>query len=582
MKNAKGFGLIVLFFMGYFGFSQETETKDIGTETVTVTKAYTPTVSDAFKIKSVPNLNDSIVLQKKKITYTIFSVPVASTFTPSKGTASKVEKIPPPALFDSYASVGVGNPANVLADFYTSHALDRESSYTLGLNHHSSFGDINGVELNNTFANTRLDAAYKKRDRDMDWGANMGLQHQMYHWYGLPEGFDTSGLAIDEKQHYFMGEAGAHLNLEDAYFQNANVLYRRFWDAVSSGENRAVLQGNLEFPLNEEKLGIGLKVDYVGGSFANASVASPTNDAGINYAHLQVGVNPRLSMLRDDLTLNLGAYLVYGLDLENSNGSLFIYPAVTASYRLLDENLIAYGGVEGELRQNSYFGFVEDNPFVSPTLGIVPTDRQYDAYVGIKGQLLPNVSYNLKGSYTAENFSPLFKLNPQNNFRNDGKTYYLGNSFEVFYDDIKTIGLFGELNVDINRNFTMGLNAEVYEYDTETDNPAWNRPNLMASLFMDYQIGEQWFMGANLFFVGEREDVATTVVPGNPLNSFPATAITLPSFFDANLHMGYRWNKQLSLFIKGANLANNNYQLWANFPVQGLQVLAGATYKFNL
>jgi hypothetical protein len=582
MKNAIRFGLMLVWFGAYLGNSQETETKDIGTETVTVTKAYTPTVSDAFKIKAVPNLNDSIVLQKKKITYTIFSVPVASTFTPSKGAASKVEKTPPPELFNSYASAGGGNPANFLAEFYTSHSINRESGYTLGLNHNSSFGAIDGVVLNNTFANTRLDAAYKKRDREMDWGGNLGFQHQMYNWYGLPEGFDTSGLAIDEKQNYFMAEAGAHINLDDAYFKNANIMYRRFWDAVSSGENRAVMEGNLEFPLNEETFGIGLKVDYVGGSFENNFLGSTTNDAGINYANLQAGINPTLKMLRDDLSLNLGVYIVYGMDLENNDGDFYIYPAVKASYRLLDENLIAYGGVEGDLRQNSYYGFVDDNPYVSPTLRVEPTDSQYNAYLGIKGQLLPNVSYNFKGSYSAENFSPLFKLNPRNDFRNDAKSYYLGNSFEVFYDDIKTLGLFGELNVDVNRNFTLGLNAEVYEYDTETDNPAWNRPNLMGSLFLDYQIGEQWYMGTNLFYVGEREDVATTVVPNNPPNTFPATAISLDGFFDANAHVGYRWNKQLSIFLKGANLANNNYQRWANFPVQGIQVLAGATYKFDM
>ena len=61
---------ILLFILGFIsiGWSQDTgEEDDIGTETVTVTKAYTPTISDAFKIKSLPNLNDSIVLQKKKI-----------------------------------------------------------------------------------------------------------------------------------------------------------------------------------------------------------------------------------------------------------------------------------------------------------------------------------------------------------------------------------------------------------------------------------------------------------------------------------------------------------------------------------
>jgi len=73
--------------------AQEDE-ETIGTETVTVTKAYKPTVSDAFKVKTIPNLNDSIVLQKKKINYSIFSTPVASTFTPAKGKASAVIHMP--------------------------------------------------------------------------------------------------------------------------------------------------------------------------------------------------------------------------------------------------------------------------------------------------------------------------------------------------------------------------------------------------------------------------------------------------------------------------------------------------------
>ncbi|MFX0555227.1 TonB-dependent receptor [Maribacter sp. CXY002] len=576
--------LIIIIIIGnQVSIAQDNDTDDLGTETVTVTKAYTPTVSDAFKIKSVPNLNDSIVLQKKKINYSIFSVPVASTFTPSKGTASRVEKTPPPVLFNSYASAGGGNPANIMAQFYTSHEIDRESSYTIGLDHNSSRGDIAGVQLDNIFSNSSLDASYIKRDRDLDWGADIGVQHQLYNWYGLPDSVydETTVNGIDERQNYFMGEASMHVDVEESVFEHADVKYRRFWDAVKSGENRAIFNVGLQFPLNEEVFGIKAKVDYVGGSFENASINNSTNDAGINYGNLQVGINPRLVMLRDNLSLNLGVNLVYGKDLENSESNFYIYPAVTASYRLLDETVIAYGGVEGELRQNSYYDFVEENSFVSPTLSIAPTDSQYNAYVGLKGQLLPNLSYNIKGSYTAENNTPLFKLNAQNNFRDDEKGYYYGNSFEVFYDDIKTIGIFGELNVDVNRNFTLGLNAEVYDYNTETDNPAWNLPNLTGSLFMDYQIGEKWFMGANLFYVGEREDFSTIAVQNVAPTEFPATIIKLDSFFDANAHVGHRLNNQLSVFVKAANIANTNYQRWANYPVQGLQVLGGATYKFD-
>lgn len=563
--------------------AQEEEKETIGTETVTVTKAYTPTVSDAFKIRSVPNLNDSIVLQKKKINYSIFSVPVASTFTPSKGTASRVERTPPPVLFNSYASVGVGNFGNLNADFYTNRILNRDENITVGLKHYSTQGGIDGVALNDRFANSRLDAGYIKRERDYTWGADIGAHHQYYNWYGLPEdGFDAATIAtIDEGQNYFTAEASGNFKLEDSFFKGVDAIYRRFWDSAQSGENRALFHTSVEFPLNEEMLGIAANVDYVGGSFENVNLNSTVNTGGINYGQLQVGISPSLRMLRDDLSLNLGLKLVYGTDLENSENNFYIYPAITASYRLLEETVIAYGGVVGELRQNSFHDFVGNNPFVSPTLTIAPTDSQYNAYVGFKGQLLPNLSYNVKGSYTAENNSPLFRLNPQNTFRNDDRGYYFGNSFDVFYDDIKTLGLFGELNVDVNRNFTLGVNVEVFDYATETDNPAWNLPNLTASLFLDYQIGEQWYAGANLFYVGEREDFSSVVVQNVLPSEFPATIITLDGFFDANAHVGYRVNDQLSVFLKAANIANNNYQRWANFQVQGLQVLGGATYKFD-
>lgn len=171
-------------------------------------------------------------------------------------------------------------------------------------------------------------------------------------------------------------------------------------------------------------------------------------------------------------------------------------------------------------------------------------------------------------------------MNPQNGFRSEGP-YVYGNSYEVFYDDVKTFGVFGELNIDVNRNFTLGINAEYYSYNTETDNSAWNLPDLTGSLFMDYQIGEKWYAGANLFYVGKRNDFSSVAVQNVQPSEFLAVLIELDSYFDANAHLGYRVNKQLSIFVKAANIANNNYQRWANYQVQGLQVLGGATYKFD-
>ncbi|SDE60375.1 TonB-dependent receptor [Cellulophaga baltica] len=574
-----------LLFLGVFQSitAQEKDKDSIGTETVTVVKAYKPTVSDAFKIKSVPQINDSIVLKKKPIVYSINSVPVASTFTPAKGKAATVDKVPPPILYNSYASLGFGTYDNVLADFYTSRTISRDERLDVGLTHHSSRGDLDSIALKNAFYDTKLVAAYSKGDSDLNWGANLGLQHQLYNWYGVPVGAYSDEIinGIDAKQNYFNAEISGYVNMDNAYLERGEALIRRFWDATKSGENRAMLKGVAQFPIGDENIRIKGKLDYLGGVFKNASLNSTVNTPEINYSLFQVGVGPSIEILRDDLTLNLGVNLVFGLDSENSDSNFYIYPDITASYRVLDETVIAYGGIQGELIQNSYYDYVESNPFVSPTLTVQPTDQKYNAYAGIKGQLLPSLSYNLKASYKTENKKPLYKWNPENTFRDDEKGYYYNNSFDVFYDDVKTLGIFAELNVDIKRNFSLGLNAEAYTYSTETDNPAWNLPKVTSSVFLDYQIDKQWYMGATLFYVGERQDLQASVVQNaNPVD-FPSTIVTLNSYWDTNAHVGYRFNEQLSVFVKANNIANSNYMRWANYPVQGFQLLAGATYKFD-
>ena len=107
---------LILFSLGSLSAQEE----DLGTETVTVVRSYRPTVSEAYKIRPVPDLNDSIVARKIPIQYSIFSVPVASTFVPAKGQAATVAKTEREKLFNTYASFGLGNYTNALADFYTS------------------------------------------------------------------------------------------------------------------------------------------------------------------------------------------------------------------------------------------------------------------------------------------------------------------------------------------------------------------------------------------------------------------------------------------------------------------------------
>jgi len=86
-------------------------------------------------------------------------------------------------------------------------------------------------------------------------------------------------------------------------------------------------------------------------------------------------------------------------------------------------------------------------------------------------------------------------------------------------------------------------------------------------------------MGGSVFFTGERKDELALL--GTLITPVQRQTVTLDSFFDANAHVGYKLFDYLSFYAKVNNIANQDYQRWNNFPVQGIQFLAGATYQFD-
>lgn len=560
-----------------FAFAQESnrQTNDtINTEVVNVVKPYTPKISDAFKVKEIPSLEDEETESRKEVKYNIFSIPVASTFTPAKGKAAAVDKAEPVKLFDNYASFGVGSYTSFLGEVYLNHEINRTESVGGYVSHHSSQGGIDGVVLADDFSDTKFNANYSKKLRDYAWNVDAGARHQVFNWYGIPEGIydDTVIKSIDPQHTYFTFDFGGKIKFDDSMINDGRMRFRRFADDFDSGENRFMFSTNLDIPLRDGELNTTFKFDYLGGTFQR----SLFDNEELKYGNFQVGVIPSYQILEDDLTLNLGVSAYYLNDTEAGKSKFFVFPKITASYRLVDEVLITYGGIEGDLIQNTYYDFAMQNSFLSPTLSIIPTDQQYDAYIGLKGKLSNNMSYNIRGNYKGENNSALIKSNPV--LIGENENYQYGNSFGVVYDDVNTFSLFGEINVDINRNFNLGIKAEYFTYTTEDEAEAWNRPDFEASLFMDIQFDKHWFAGASLFYVGERMDQMFIIDP--LINSAPIT-VALESYFDANAHVGYRINDQWSVYAKANNIANQDYKRWMNYQVQGLQFLAGTTYKFD-
>lgn len=577
-KNIIAFALLLTF---QFSFSQK-KGENIGTEVVNVVKPYTPTISDAFKVKETPVLDDEGNAKKETIKYNIFSFPVASTFTPSKGKAEGVEKEEEAHLFNNYATFGGGNYGIFNGELFVNQDLGA-NNYVGGMFRHlSSQGSIKNVELDNSFYDTSIDLTYGIREKGLSWNLDLGYQNQIYNWYGLPAGFGSSLSAndrydlisgINPQQSYNNIYLGSKVELEGSIVKETRVKFNHFSDAFGSSENRFYAKPSFEFDINDTSIKTNLIVDYLAGNFEKNYWN--TNANPVKYGFTNFGIAPSFAMQGEDWTLNLGLGLFYSMDLENDNNTFLIYPKIDVSYKVVGDLMIFYAGAVGDLEQNTYSDFVKDNSYLSPTLAIKPTDKQYDIFAGLKGKLANNVSYNLRASYVNERNKALFKSNDYNE-NSTNEDYAFGNSFQVVYDDMKTVSFYGELKAEISDVVTFGVNGTFSSYTNEFQEEAWNLPAIKLSSTLDFNITEKWYAGANVFYVGERKDQKDNIslfILRQP--------ITLGSYFDVNAHVGFKYSDRLSVFLRANNITNKAYQKWLDYPVQGFQVVLGANYKFD-
>ncbi len=582
MKMMKLNSCIVLVAISLTSVSYAQKKETIGTEEVNVVKAYAPTISDAFKIKEVPPVEVEQEADKEKVSYKIFSYPVASTYSPTKGKPDDLAKEKAEKLFSNYLTLGFGNYGTPLLDFYSAHQLTKEMYIAGSLQHLSSQGEIKNVPLDNSYYHTKADVVLGENKKTLGWNTGIGYQHQIFNWYGVPNNenvfaFSQTTLdAINPQQTYQNFYASGKVYSKIKSFRQAEVKYNRFWDAFGSVENRVNLLPSFEFKAENQKIKADFMVDYLGGGFQQGYL----NPVKSNYGYTILGFQPSIVFRKNYFSFNIGAGVFMALNHEDSQAKnkLLVYPQITASYKIDQERLTLYAAAEGGLSQNTYQQMVAQNPFVSPTLFVAPTDKVYDLSLGLRGKLSPNFSYNVKGFHSFEKGKYLFV----NHLFQDGdlttrKAYEFGNSFGVIYDNVKSTGAFMELKLTLEKTLSATLSTTYASYETTYSASAWNLPKLTSSLHLEYYIDTKWTAASTLFYVGERKDIGVT--EASPVVTH--STIRMKDFIDANLQVSYKYNTRLTGFLRANNIANQAYQKWLNYPVQQFQVMVGASYKFD-
>ena len=579
----KFFTLFLMFFAFLSVNAQKKEkVKDtVKTEVVNIITKYNPKIADAKKIKKSPKINLLKKSERKKLEYAIFSAPVASTFIPKSGVVKGIDVGVKERVYKNYLALGFGNYRTSYVDAFLHHQTRFNNEFGFNAKYLVSQENVKNSFVDSDFLNFNTGVFYKKQDRYFDWKIGLNSEKSTYKWYGLPNETYTEPIlySINEEQIYNSFKLIGDMDFKDSYIDYGKIKASYYTDTYNSTEILARFDAKLDFPLkfinnNFNDISIKTNAEFLKGEFKK----SYKDLNPINYSITTFGVNPEYKMNFKSVKIKTGVKLIASLDSENNLNNVFALPDLFIESPIIKGTIDVYAGVSGNLYTNTYKGFSEENPFVSPTLFITQTLEKSNFFIGFNGKMTRDVSYNIKANYKEEEDKPLFLRNASkfNGVNTNIEGYEFGNSFNVIYDDVKTTTIFGEIEYNVSKNLSFSTQGIYNIYTTKNALEAWNLPAFEASLRTKYK-NRKWFAITNIFYVSERKDALYN-------SQFPSSISAIEkidSFIDVNLNGGYHINDKFSAFLKLNNILNSNYDRFANFNTQGFQVLAGITYKFD-
>ncbi len=586
----KGLIIFLIFYTFFAVKAQQTKpivAKDtVKTEVVEVITTYNPEIADANKIHKNPVIKLSDKSKKKKLNYTIFSAPVASTFIPKSGVVKGIDVGVKERIYNNYVAAGFGNFTSPYLEAYVHNYTRFDSEIGISLKYAASLANIENTLLDSDFSNLLASVSYKQEERYFDWNFVLNTELNNYNWYGLQENSfsETTIENIEENQSYKYFNATGEIDFLDSYIDKSILSLSYFIDDYKSSEFLMSLNTNFDLPIdfisrNLNNLQLNTSLELLNGEFKTDYTSSEL----LNYSIFTAMINPEYNTTLAGFSVKLGAKLFASVDSENHINNVLVYPDVKVQKSIIKEKLNVYTGISGDLKTNTYKKFTEVNPYVSPTLFITQTSEKYNAFLGFNGVINNDLSFNLSASYKEEQDKPFFirnnsKSDGTNNFINGValKGFEYGNSFNLVYDDVKTISIFAELEYDLTKRITLASNFQFDSFTMNSQFDAWNLPTIQGAFIAKYK-SNKWYATTNIFYVGERKDVLYSSTSPSPINAIQ----TLDAFVDVNLNGGYHFNDKFSAFLRLNNVLNSDYQRFANFNVQGFQVLGGVTYKFD-
>ncbi len=535
---------------------------------VPIIEAYVPTISDAFKINQNPQIMDTIY-SKSKMFYVYRSKQYPDIeYNPEPIKPAKVQPDRLIKLYKNYIKLGFGNYITPYGEYNFNTLRSKNLLLGVHLRHLSSSGKIKNYAYSGCSDN-EVNIYGKKIITNHTLFGNVDLNRQVVHYYGYnPDDYSTSTFGLpsrnDIKQRYL--NVGFNAGIKSNFLDTSKLKYEavfsyyHFVDKIGSKENNFRLNGNVSKDVKW--------VDFTKSQTVGVDVLADiyhNDDSLLMTVNGIVSLVPYIKTKYSIFDLKIGADLDFKTDVTTE---MRLFPQVDLGMDLMPHYLYAFAGVTGGSKKMSYKSICNENPFVQSIVPLQFSTTKSEYFLGFKGNILSDFSFNLKGSYAHIEGMPFYV-----NYHDTTVFASGSHQFTIAYDTIDLWKAKAEVAYKMGEKIRFTVGADFYNYIMKNELKPWHRPNFDGYLSVDYNIQNKIIINGDFYYYGDmfaRSYVKDSIV-----------AKPLKGYLDANLGIEYRYSKVLSGFIHFNNLAGTRYYRWNNYPSYRFNILAGITYSFR-
>lgn len=570
--------------------AQEDETKKKLDREMTLEREYAPTVQDANKVNTLPQIKEPQVT-KRAISY--------SSFTLATDPEKQIALLPSGNIMTQmdynkrrgYLNVTAGMHLNINGDFGYHILSTEKDKLNVFLSHRSTNGNIDYIQiedqvkakLNDNTGGINYAHTFEKAILNIGGKYN----YSGFNYYGLPIN-DMSSLPVEDLlskadretnqvNQTIQAKIGIEAKEDAAFFYLIDLDYINFSHKYGlskelDGPTEHTLDAKFDFSAffnGNQRVGVGGQVEYFAYNL-------PTYPAGVpNCAfanHAEVTLSPYYKIAGENWNVKLGANVMF---VTGEDNSFTASPNIAADVEVANKTVL-YLKADGRLYSNSAYETSLVNRYFNPTEEIAPTREWLNGQVGLKCGAAPGFWFDVFAGYKIRSsdalFVPSFTFNEGEfgNYSNalsdiDTKAFFAGANLKYSYQnflDIQLKGVYNSWKGNYNDEWEGGSSNADLTY-------VYGRPKVEINADVTVKPIEKLAIGLNYYLATDRYT-----------RLFAMEDYKLNNINELNLQVGYTFNDTFGAYIKVNNLLNQQYEMYYGYPMQGINIMGGVNINF--